>query len=445
MVSIKMKTGILITIGIVAGIITLVALTVFIIPTMEANHQRECLYDGGKVTGFLQCTRVHMDYSLESTTVRINLGALDPQSKNPIFPKKMTVVLGENNTVTWLNTDGPSHFINFDDFAIGPIRQGERQSFTFNHTGVYKYFSAAAPSISGSVIVKTEFDKSELENHGNILDEINQQAIIHQENGNQGKFKEQVVKMQEKITEIARDSFGLNIYMSDVYQGYFPMADASKVEVAKGKESFQICDVAENIPIHLQNIAKTKKFQMFAEKYSDYPMELNLQDERRSKSSFHYGLIANSDDGRTALTFFHADSCTNQMTDSERYYLSCHDNARHHVFGTVNKEDILASLSHPDFCTIPLDSWRQSVYEYNQKIKEQLENHLPTIEALDKSYESVSAYQLESHRLDLLGDISSMYVMAVDDEQEIEEKIKEYNDLFGPLPDELLKLIEQRK
>ena len=113
--------------------------------------------------------------------------------------------------------------------------------------------------------------------------------------------------------------------------------------------------------------------------------------------------------------------------------------------GLDSMKSFLASLDHPDFCTIPLDSWRQSVYEYNQKIKKQLEYHLPTIEVIDKSYESVSAYQLESSRLDLLGDISSMYVMAIDDEQNIEGKIRQYNNLFGPLPEELLKLIEQRK
>ncbi len=440
-----MKTTLLIVIGIASGFIALVAFAALVVPTMETNHQKECHYDGGKVTGFLKCTRVHMDYSLEPTTVYINLGALDPQNKNPIFPKKMTVVLGENSTVTWLNTDGPSHFINFDDFAIGPIHQGERQSITFNHTGAYKYFSADAPSILGSVIVKAEFDESELENHGNILDEINQQAIIHQENGNQGKFEEQVVKMQEKITEIARDSFGLNIYMSDVYQAYFPLMDASKVDIPNGKDSFQICDITKNIPTHLQNIGKTEKFRLYAEKYSNYPMELFLQDERWSDSLFHYGLIAESDDGRTALTFFHANSCTNQITDSEKYFISCHEDSNHKVFSTINKDDVLASLNHPDFCTIPLDSWRQLVYDYNQKIKQQLEDHLPTIETIDKSYESVSAYQLESHRLDLLGDVSSMYVMAVDDKQDIEEKIKEYNDLFGPLPKEFLKLIEQRK
>jgi len=253
------------------------------------------------------------------------------------------------------------------------------------------------------------------------LSKINQKGILAQEANNKEKLEEYSSLTQEKITEIARNSLGLDIFMSDVFQGYFPIVDDSKVEIPKGKEPLQICNVAENIPIHLQNIVKTKKFQMFAEKYSDYPMEMSLQDERWSDSSFHYGLIAHSNEGRTALTFFHADSCTNQIIDAERYFLSCHNNAKHHIFSTINKEDFLASLSHPDFCTIPLDTWRQSVYDYNQKIKEQLEEHLPTIEIIDKRYESVSAYESESHRLGLLSDISSMYVMAVDNEQDIED------------------------
>ena len=103
-----------------------------------------------------------------------------------------------------------------------------------------------------------------------------------------------------------------------------------------------------------------------------------------------------------------------------KYFISCHDDANHVIINTINKDDVLASLNHPDFCTIPLDSWRQSVYEYNQKIKKQMEEHLPTVETSDKSYESISAYESESHRLVMLSDISSMYVVAVDDEHDIE-------------------------
>ena len=276
---------------------------------------------------------------------------------------------------------------------------------------------------------------------GEILDEINSLAITYKTNDDQEKLDIQAVRMQEKITEIAKDSLGLNVHTSDVYQAYFPLVKYSETEIPKGEESSQICDVAKNIPLHLQNIDKTERFQLFAEKYSEYSIELFLQDERQSDSLFHYGLIAESEDGRTALTFFHADSCTNQISDSERYFISCHNDAKHQVFSTVNKDDVLASLNHPDFCTIPLDSWRQSVHEYNQKIKRQLEEHLPTIETSDKSYESVSAYESESNRLSMISDISSMYVMAVDDEQDIKEKVRKYNEMFGPLPEEFLQIL----
>lgn len=99
MVSIKMKTGASIAIGIISGILVLVTLTAFIIPEMEANHQKECVYDGGKVTGFLKCTIIRMDYAVDSPTVFINLGATDPENENSVSPKEMTVVLGENSTL----------------------------------------------------------------------------------------------------------------------------------------------------------------------------------------------------------------------------------------------------------------------------------------------------------------------------------------------------------
>ena len=299
-------------------------------------------------------------------------------------------------------------------------------------------FGDNASSIKG-----IDSPKNNLERNAEILSEMNKQAIFHQKNNDQEKFDEQAILMQDKITKIARDSLEVNIFMSDI-QPNFPFVEGSKIEIPKGAEPFQICNVAENIPTQLQNIAKTKKFQMFAEKYSDYPIELNLQDERRGNSLFHYGLIAKSDDGRTALTMFHANTCTNEITDSERFFLSCHDDAKYKVFGTINKDDILASLKHPDFCTIPLDSWRQSVYDYNQKIKEQLDEHLQTIEANDKSYESVSVYESEHRRLGLLRDISMMYVMATSDEQDIAEKTKKYNHLFGPMPEEFLQILEAK-
>lgn len=57
------------------------------------------------------------------------------------------------------------------------------------------------------------------------------------------------------------------------------------------------------------------------------------------------------------MMHFHAGSCTNQITNSEKYFISYHNDTKLEIFGTINKDDVLASLSHPNFCTIPLDSW----------------------------------------------------------------------------------------
>ncbi len=283
------------------------------------------------------------------------------------------------------------------------------------------------------------------ERYSDEILQINEESKKYQLIEDVAKFNESKKSMQEKLGIVASNLLEIDVTIYSIYESYFPFIDGSQIKILDDK-SFSVCNIVENIPIHLQEIQKTEKFQTFVEKYSNYSLELDLHDERKIDSSFHYGLIAKSDDGRTALTMFHVNNCTNQVVDSEKYYLSCHDDVKHMVFGTTNKDDILASLNHPDFCTIPLDSWRQSVYDYNRKIKEQLEEeHLPTIEIIDKSYKSVSAYQLESQRLDLLGDISIMYVMKISDEKDIEGKIKQYNNLFGPLPEEFLKILDAKK
>ena len=310
-----MKTSFLIIMGAISGIIILVALTAFIVPIIEADHQKECVYDGGKVTGFLKCTRVHMDYSFEPTTVYINLGALDPQNKNPISPKEMTVVLGENSTVTWLNTDGPSHFINFEDWSIGPIHQGERQSITFNRTGVYEYFSVDSPSISGSVIVKSDLDRNKLDNFALTLAEINQEAVIHQKNNNQEKSERQLILMKEKQKEIASSILGINISDAYVAEDWnYPFRDKSEIKPMAGTEPIPTCNIPERIPMHLQKIRQSEMFQMFVGKYSQHQLTIDISDERYGEGLVHYDLAATSDDESfTARTYFHLNSCTDEM------------------------------------------------------------------------------------------------------------------------------------
>ena len=42
-------------------------------------------------------------------------------------------------------------------------------------------------------------------------------------------------------------------------------------------------------------------------------------------------------DAQSALTYFHANSCTNEITDIDDYFLSCHK-GEDYIFGTKNRE-----------------------------------------------------------------------------------------------------------
>lgn len=443
-----MKTSLLIAIGIVSGIAILVGFTTVLIPTMDANHQKECHYDGGKVTGFLQCTRIHMDYALEATTVYINLGALDPQNKNPISPKEMTGVLGENNTVTWINTDGPSHFINFEGWAIGPIHQGERQSVTFNHTGVYKYFSADSPSISGTVIVKSGLGRNDLENFASILAEINEEAVIHQKNNNHEKSERQLNLMKEKQIEIASKILGVDISEAYVAEGWnYPFRDSSDIEPLPGQETFPICNIPENIPFHLETIKDSEMFQMFAEKYSKYPLTIDISDERRHNSMVHYDIIAASEDEKYhASTYFHINSCTGQSG----HYLNLHcrgptqEDSKHAYL----MENIADSLDNDTFCTISFKPWQEKLFEYSERISKESEKIQQQLQMKMESGDTDELTEIFSKikRLELLNRISFDATRNTDENSKwTTDDILEYNERYGDLPDELLELIEQRK
>lgn len=70
-------------------------------------------------------------------------------------PPQLRVVLGVNNTVTWV-----SHSISYDTvtsttgaFDSGPIPPGQRYTFTFQSPGTYEYYCAYHPWMQGTVVV----------------------------------------------------------------------------------------------------------------------------------------------------------------------------------------------------------------------------------------------------------------------------------------------------
>jgi plastocyanin len=100
------------------------------------------------------------EYGKSDPTVMILHGAV--LAGNPsLDPKVISVVLGKNNTVRWINGDDTSHGIvsdkGGDDFwGTGIILPGESTSIIFNQTGIFEYHGEPHPWISGKVIVLEE-------------------------------------------------------------------------------------------------------------------------------------------------------------------------------------------------------------------------------------------------------------------------------------------------
>ncbi|MCX7858826.1 MAG: plastocyanin/azurin family copper-binding protein [Chloroflexus sp.] len=71
-------------------------------------------------------------------------------------PSQVTVRVG--NSVTWTNNDSAPHTVTANDasFNSGTLGQGGVYSHTFNTTGVFSYFCAIHPSMTGNVRVISE-------------------------------------------------------------------------------------------------------------------------------------------------------------------------------------------------------------------------------------------------------------------------------------------------
>lgn len=79
------------------------------------------------------------------------------EGNESLDPEVITVVLGKNNTVTWINRDDTAHIFTSDfennSWSTGLLNPGESSSVTFNKTGIYEYHGTPGPWITGSVVV----------------------------------------------------------------------------------------------------------------------------------------------------------------------------------------------------------------------------------------------------------------------------------------------------
>jgi len=320
--------------------------------------------------------------------------------------------------------------------------------------------------IVGAVIIITMFsvvvsfdggtfseNNAVMKSDAKLLDEINKQATIHKNNNNLEKFHEQTALMEEKIKQIAIDSLGMNITVvsvdltdpkTGIGSNNFPFRDSSEIEISETKKPFEICNIPEKIPVHLKKFHDKEIFAMFSEKYSQYPTELYIMDERPGESLVHYGITATSDDGVfQAYTFFHVNTCTDEIQE-EFPKLFCRNVENNEFEQSWNQEDIIHSIQSEEFCIIPLDPWKTSIHEYGKIIQEKRLD-LFEMSAKPGNHEEIRNMLDEHERLDSLRYITSLIVNGGLESNITQKEIEKYNKKFGSLLDDLLELIENRK
>ncbi len=70
-------------------------------------------------------------------------------------PAKITVIIGQNNTVTFVNKDSAPHTVTADDgsFNSGNMNPGASWTYTFSTAGTFTYHCNYHPWMKGTVVV----------------------------------------------------------------------------------------------------------------------------------------------------------------------------------------------------------------------------------------------------------------------------------------------------
>ncbi len=283
-----------------------------------------------------------------------------------------------------------------------------------------------------------------LEKYSGEIVQINEQAKKYQLIDDVQKFDESKKIMHKKLKEVSWDLLEIKISDMTLLEGQYPFMGVKDRVEKLGLNPSEVCAYEQNIPLHLEKISQTDNFHMFAKKYSSHTLELIIMDERDKISNIHYGLIATNNQNQRASTYFHLDSCTNEITDKSSYSLSCSDKNNDYQFATHNPDDVISSYSNGNFCKIELDSWRQSLYDYSKILREK-QRQLETESMSDLvDQESHWKFISEMNKQGELGNLIGYMIHGNFDEQDIQEKIVEYEGDHGSLPPELLELIEKK-
>lgn len=279
----------------------------------------------------------------------------------------------------------------------------------------------------------------------NEIISINEKSKKYKLDGDMQQFNASRTLMEEKFKELSLDLLGIRISKVTLLEGQYPFMTVQERAEKFDYVPSSICAFEQNIPLQLQKISQTENFQIFSKKYASHTLELDIFDERNDISNIHYGLIATNEKNHLASTYFHLDTCTNEITDKQPYHLNCRDKNIDSGFSTFNTDDIISSYSNGHFCKIELDSWRQSLYEYSLTLRDQRQALEQESMAEPTDHESHWKFISEMNKLGELGNLVAQITHYNYDEQNLQEKIVQYEKQHGSIPEELSELMEKKK
>lgn len=93
--------------------------------------------------------------SPQTVTIIMPAGAANSDEIGYI-PQFVTIVIGVNNTVTWVNDDSADHTVSGDSDTWGSGNMGPGQTYTYTFTvpGVYNYYCIYHSWMVGTITVK---------------------------------------------------------------------------------------------------------------------------------------------------------------------------------------------------------------------------------------------------------------------------------------------------
>ena len=263
---------------------------------------------------------------------------------------------------------------------------------------------------------------------------MSMRADLYRDDGLHGEAEREEELARQKIGEVAREYLGVEFVSSDTI---FFMSKSS----VEGRFPAS-CEPTGGEPAHLAEIRRSEWFGTFAGKYSQYGIKMAMSALYDGGTS--YGFFAESGDGTRAITYFQTDSCTGQTAALNEHLLLCIDREGKYTFASSDRGDITASLGLEEFCFIPItDSWRQSVYDYSERLRDELRQLGGDPREAGDYYESKDELAREARSLVILSDASRMIATDIFEYEAIRKTVQKYCDEFGPLPEDYVALVER--